>query len=513
MLVTSQSGSSTFASATAAMSKRAPKKYCSLLTWLEHNHGDLAEIVKNFCLSGSLRARRDGVTFVVPAKATVKKIADLCYGSNVEEGINMFLAHVIPGHRPKGADFSGSVGSLARVKLEVEQKSASSVTFKGGAKIKPASTFAPLGRRSMSGETLEPNTAVWEIEAGEMPTSGDAFDPLSARKEKSGGSEHSGAGRAQLMAPIIERCLSEMENKQSEHEALRYVMGLLKHLKAHYTTDLYKAVVVLDRSPMASLVILTEPYGAGYLSDEAVLSWNGAQSGVSDSAGELMEAFESLSKRGMALHKAVSSGEDAPAIFSNPEGVFVQSCELASTLMSNPSAATPSQIMQVYAAAVASNSVGSISPVWPAVALEQFGRCHKLWQDLVRFQMHALQRAMLRNDATDVSFRSVFTNTLCNLMPGRDYESEVAAYLGRDSVRNQSAAPTDHISNACCFIDSTAFMYAPRDTSLAKRIKGSKDSVSPVDRDSATNIDMRGHHVLEHYSKTSPSSEALSGKF
>lgn len=504
------------------MPRRFPKKHCHVLTWIEEHDEDFAQVFRDLCLVGQLNARGAGVTFLMPTAAERKRLVDLAYGTDTEKAIREVQAYILPFYFPDGNKFSGEFGSKAGVKLEADKKSASEVTLKGGAVLKRSDSFKALGRRGAGGAELESKVAVWEVTKGAVPSTGAEFDVLgSMRRSKTGGADAFSAdlNRAEIMRPIITEGINEMVTRKTEFTWLKHLLGLLKHLRDEYPLEYYKAACAIDRSPAASLFILVEPFkdvasGSGFfISDAAISSWGGGTSTVTDTAGELLAVFQDMEQRGRTLHNQLVGGESQPpAIFTDAAGVYNAGAQLGEMLVSDASQTTPQKVLEVYSRAVETNSVGGVQNVWPEHVVAAFRNDRKVWQDVMRFQMHAIQHAMMYESSPgfDQELHDSFVMLVRSTLPGSDYTAEAAQYLGKCMSGPAPAANGDRIGNTCDFLRSTAFMYVPRDTAFASKVGGGSRDEHPADRSVPVNLDAHGHRALVHYSSAArPASDRM----
>lgn len=491
------------------MPRRFPKKHCSVLTWIEEQDADFAQAIRDLCLVGQLTPRRSGVTFLMPSAATRKSIMEKV-GSNTEQAVVAITAHILPFYFTKGTEFTGEFGSKAGVKLEAEKRAADEVTLKGGAVLK-RSGFQALARRSASGTALEPNTAVWEVAKGEVPTAGESFDPL-ARRAKTGGAEafSANATRAEIMLRVLNEGLAEMSTRKTQLKLLEALMGLLRQLCDNFTDDYYKAYCALDRSPLATLLILVEPFKDVsksqdyFISEAAIVAWGGATSHIEDVAGNMLDIFQEMEKRGQALHNSLSGGMvEVPKIFSQPDSVYAQSAGITNTLIANASLNTPGQILAVYEDLTQNNRIGAVSDVYPQAVLPALQNGRKAWQDLLRFEVHKLEAQSLRvtDQASATTFMNDFNTTVRTRLPGSEYAQEVADLMGQCASGPSRAAQGAEISNACDWVNSTDFLYFPRSTAFVQKIGAGNPAVSPMARTEPINADAHSHGMLMNTQK------------
>lgn len=91
------------------MPKHVPKKYCSILTFIEHHNRDLYDAIHDLCnLMGAFHQRHDKpITFIMPPKNSkyCKKIINLTYGENPIEAIELIKPLILNGLFTEPADF------------------------------------------------------------------------------------------------------------------------------------------------------------------------------------------------------------------------------------------------------------------------------------------------------------------------------------------------------------------------------------------------------------------------
>ena len=71
---------------------RTPKKFCSLLTYIEHNNRDLYDTIQDLCLTSIFNTRRGrSVTFLMPDPKSKfhAKIINAAYGKNPSDAVDL----------------------------------------------------------------------------------------------------------------------------------------------------------------------------------------------------------------------------------------------------------------------------------------------------------------------------------------------------------------------------------------------------------------------------------------
>ncbi|GFR90096.1 60 kDa polyprotein, partial [Elysia marginata] len=217
-------------------SKKKLQKYCRIHQWIVAKDEALAGAIRDLCMEGALSGgRRSGATFIYPPSSVSKEIVKKAYSADAEEAIFLLNAHIIPDSVRTAADFKRGVGSRLGIKLEVESASGSSVTLKGGAKLKVADDFHPLRKE---------NIAVWEVESGEVPLEGPKFEAPKrgrgeCRGEYRGGFGASGAtlNARQLLASGVEHNYDECMRAnrcRTKDPYLAHAVSLLNFLKQNH---------------------------------------------------------------------------------------------------------------------------------------------------------------------------------------------------------------------------------------------------------------------------------------
>lgn len=435
------------------------KRYCTIIDWLRQNDSELYDALDQLCMLGNLtpKGRGSGTTFLVPdtkARAEILKGAASDSDAQIDKAVDLVKAHILPVSAATAADMRGEVGSLLGVKLETESVSGGEVRLKGGAVLAPEPSFRAQRRD---------NIHVWRVKSGEVPLSGPEFTRSRVRR---GGAEASASlGSRALLARRTEQTF-----QTNRGIYLEQVVSLLGFLKRNHQ-DLYTCVLPLvDRDPTVSFYILVEPYKTSgpYLLPDAVLvgddGWQGAVA-YQGSAVECLEQF---------LSSIQGAGGEA-LLFRDPQKVSNARMQVQDSMNSQAQSArtTPEMLQRIYAAftnegSPSQNQLAGVGPILPASTLRAVQGGKKLWQDMLRFRLHAMMAELARDGYPQDGYADVLI-FIRSMMPGNDYSAEVKPYL---SAPQSQVAPT--FQELCAFNGSTDFLYV----ALPKENVGSWGSAS-----------------------------------
>jgi hypothetical protein len=149
---------------------RTPKKFCSLLTYIEHNNRDLYDTIQDLCLTSIFNTRRGrSVTFLMPdPKSTFHAtIINAAYGKNPSDAVDLIKACTILLHLETLDAFSNveneTLPNELKQGLEIETPGEKQVILKNGnATIIADTSFVPLYTTS--------RFSVFVITSGEINT-------------------------------------------------------------------------------------------------------------------------------------------------------------------------------------------------------------------------------------------------------------------------------------------------------------------------------------------------------
>jgi hypothetical protein len=151
-------------------SSKTLKKFCSLLTYIEHNNRDLYDTIQDLCLTSIFNTRRGrSVTFLMPdSKSSFHaKIINAAYGQDPGIAVDLIKACTITLHLKDLDAFSntdgGKLPNELGQELEVDTPGNKQVVLKNGnATIIADTSFRPLYDTSRFG--------VFVIKSGELNT-------------------------------------------------------------------------------------------------------------------------------------------------------------------------------------------------------------------------------------------------------------------------------------------------------------------------------------------------------
>jgi len=453
------------------MASKKLHKYCRIFRWIEAKDGGLASAIRDLCMEGALSSgRRPGVTFLYPTEAVRKKIVDSAFSPDPEQAVRLLKAHIIPDSVQTAADFRKGVGSHLGVKLEVEAASGSSVTLKGGAKLKIASDFRSLGKD---------NIAVWEVESGEVVLEGPEFSPLPRGRSDHAGKPRSsvrggGLNDRQILASTVEgaydACM-RTDRCATRDPYLAHAVSLLNFLEKVYPDQLVKVLPMIDRDPAVTFYLLVEPYktsGSDYVLDDPILfgdnGWNGAEI-YTGAVSDFKSFFELVGQQqAPSAEDRQSGGPVVPYVFRDTQFVRSAIDAVRLEIMGGDGSgmdrvSTPQKIHSAYELLITMNSIGGAQPILPDDTIRALPGTKKLWQDELRFMLHAALQEVREEPTYSQNHFADIVRMLRDLRPGNNYSNE-ASLSSPESFRSNVAAQADFYLLAK-FISSTDFLYIP----------------------------------------------------
>jgi hypothetical protein len=446
-------------------------KFCRIFQWIEAKDAVLGAAIRALCMEGALSGgRRSGATFLYPPEKVRKRIVKDAYSADAEQAITLLEAHIIPESVRTAADFRRGVGTRLGIQLEVESASGSSVTLKNGAKLEVAGDFHPLRKD---------NIAVWLVESGEVPLEGPEYQaPKRGRGEHVGGGPPAAApaplSSRQTLASNVEAAFDtcmRADKCRTRDPYLDHAVSLLNFLQANHPGLLVAVLPMIDRDPAVTFYLLVEPYktaGADRVLDESVLfgprGWNGAQI-YEGAVSEFEGFFEALEKQEAPSAEDRSSGDPVvPFVFRGP--TFVRSAVdnvrlqiLGTDGRNGNKVRTPSAVHAVYEVLVAQNAIAGAQPILPDDTIRLLPGSKKLWQDELRFMLHAAMQEMRGEPVYNRGTFAEIVRMLRFQRPGNDYSSEAA--LSNLGMLRQNVAPQAEYMLLVKFVNSTDFLYIP----------------------------------------------------
>lgn len=434
-------------------------KFCRIYQWVEAKDPDLAGAIRDLCMEGALSGgRHSGATFIYPSAAVRKQIVKDAYSADPEKAIRVLEAHIISEGVRTAAEIRKGVGSRLGIQLEVESGSGASVTLKGGAKLKVAEDFHPLRKD---------NIAVWEVESGEVPLEGPEYKPPARGRAPRASGGRDGAAKARgyrggnatgprlLMAKAVEQNYSacmRADRCRSRDPYLTHSVSLLNFLKLQHPDLLAKVLPMIDRDPAVTFYLLLEPYktqGSDYVLDNSVLfgreGWNGVE--IFETAVTDFEGFFETVDPSIADTQAVRSAIDNVRL-----QILGEDGRRANKV------STPKEVRSVYKTLIAQNSIAGVQPILPQVTVEALPGDKKVWQDELRFMLHASLQEVRQSPIYDEGDFAAILEMLAQ-HPGNDYAKE--AVLSNAELLQSNVAPQDEFMLLVKFINSTDFLYVP----------------------------------------------------
>jgi hypothetical protein len=496
--------------------KKKLQKYCRIYRWLEVKDPALAEAIRDLCLEGILGGRGGrGVTFLYPTDEVRKQIVEDASTTKAEDAIHQIEAHVIPQVLRTSADFRKEViGTRRGIKLEVESGTGASVSLKNGAKLKVASDF----------HSLKDNAAVWVVETGKVPLEGEAYVPP-PRKRETPASKKEGGGprearrvhfkdeggetplsyltdRAKLATNVeasYDACMRK-DRCRSSDPYLTHTVSLLNFLRDQYPDLLTKVVPLLDRDPAVSFYLLIEPYktsttSAGFLLENHTLfgekGWNGAEvyeGAVSDFTEyfdlEEMKQTNSAEDRSTGQYVVPYAFRDAAYVRGAVDEARFKILEAAGGAVK-----VSSEVHEVYTRFIAENSIQQVHPVLPDSTIQAVTGSKKLWQDEIRFILHAAFQNLRNEPQYESEAFASIVRFLRFVRPGNDYSKESA--LSFTKYYQDKVALHNEFEVLVKFVNSTYFLYMVVPTPM---VEGGWEDI-PVETDSAAFYDVDNHNV------------------
>lgn len=474
------------------MSDRKLEKYCRIMGWVQAHDPKLASAIQDLCMEGQLSSRFGGVTLLFPDKKVRGEIVTKTYSSDPEEAIDLIRAHIVPVCLKTTSDFgSQTIGSKLEKTIAVKSASGKKVELANGATLEVAKDFKPLRNDKI---------AVWEVTSGTVPTDGAPYEL--PRRGKRGGADGYGEPAGWVnRANLAKKCESEFKASmempaqaaRTDLAYLKRVVSLMKYLASHSecNKDLVRAITVLDRNPVACFYILVEPYkttGQPYLSHDSINAWigSGTDAEVDQPAHEMLGLFEQLAHVGKSTASTDGQGElESSKIFNDPSRVYSESRNVARAVIGQTSVNLLNVIGKAYSDALEANQIGGVDAVWPNSVVSALKNSRKLWQDLLRFDLHIIQSHLLhrRGDVDPASLLNTFTSIVQNSFPGNDYWGEVSKRFGANNGVCRRMAPGVEISRLCEFVQSWDFLYCPRKAEFVDKAKFVDPNENPLTRD------------------------------
>jgi hypothetical protein len=431
-------------------SKKKPQleKFCRIFQWIEQQDAEFAGAIRDLCLEGALSpgGRSAGVTFLYPRdKEYRREIVDAAYSAEADAAAKMIESLILPDVFLAAADWRRGAGSRAGVKYVVESADAGKVRLAGDVELALAEDFHPLARRAG-------DIAVWIVTKGRPPLTGDAYAPPSAAKKKrgadvTGGASGGAAGQRAALAAAVEaefdRCM-RADRCATHNPYLAKSVSLLNFLRAKSPETAAMVAPIVDVDPMLTFYLLLEPYKStgAYLIPDSVLFGDGAWNGC-ECFGDAVREYEGH------LAADAGAGRDRAAVAAQVDMVRQR-------ISAGRPTALPALVAAAYEALTSRNSIEGMDGVLPEATMRALGGGKKLWQDELRFIIHAAF-AELRTRPYDPSTFATIVNDLRTKWPGDSYGAELCLANAADMQNN--VAPRSDMLALLKFVNSTDFLY------------------------------------------------------
>ncbi len=248
------------------MPKSVVKKHCSILNYLEYEHPDLFDLLRQTCSLGffSFRKEYSGLTFLRPEGKMLTELKRMASGDSIEEFNDTLKSLILLDGITTLSEFGekkANIPTLLRKKLPVKSVSATKVTLENGAEISVDEKFQARNDRD--------NICVYVIDGGFVPTDTPAatLNPKRPSAKVRGGAEFK-ANKKELFNDVLASWVRN-PNRDAALETLVTICTVMKNRNA----DKYKAICSqLSYDTLASLAIVLQPCStrSTYLNEEDV---------------------------------------------------------------------------------------------------------------------------------------------------------------------------------------------------------------------------------------------------
>jgi hypothetical protein len=373
------------------------------------------------------------------------------------------------------SDFKKKIGSRARVLLTSSKiTGATSATLPGGAVVEKVSKPSYL--------PTQENLAIWKVTSGEVPTSGEDFDPRTVRRLVGGSEAPAGHTKHSINFSLWNRFQANWKAGNSSgarrvyHEACLTLLTLV----FHQDKTLYDTLMsIVDRDAVATWYIAIDLVPASMLQ-----GWT--ETHVASPETHMLKFFTDPA----AAMQHCSPAAAGAAIFANPRGVSDAIRAQAESLLQSDCRAPRTYgdvIKEVYAAALSSNSIGSVSNVWPAGVCAALAS-RKAWQDLLRLHIKLLFAGSEASELP-VELHALVHETL----RGANHEEE----FDRLASGKGEVGTSDKETMTLLLPGSTNFLYFPRPSALVAEMGRGGDPRKPPQGQDTHNAEAIPEYVLK----------------
>lgn len=377
------------------------KKYPRIADYLQARHPKVYEIIDDLAMHGSLSPRRGGgITFLMPDAALVTKITKLMESDDPEKATDLVSSLILMDYLPTVKEFAAhkdDIPTLLGKKLGVKTVGANKVDIEKGV-LTVDTAFVPFSR---SGTAARGNMAVWkldgEVEYEKAPKSEGKYAVRDSSRGKKGVDGGRVGGYSGGADPVeLERFIQEVVNAEfrsihnqqpgvkRQSPMLRAVVNQLNTWKAMNSPNYDKARAILSLHPIISFFLIYKNRLYLPTSELSVVE--------TSYPGDAVQAFKNI----------VGDVSGNGAVFTNREGVKSAVQNLREDNPVNLKA--PENISKIYSQVDESNSIGSVTNVYPPSAVLAFQThpgLHLLIDEFRHFLYASIEELNSRLDFTD----------------------------------------------------------------------------------------------------------------
>ncbi len=250
------------------MPKSTVKKHCSILNYLEYEHPDLFDLLRQTCSLGffSFRKEYNGLVFLRPEGKMLTELKRMASGDSIEEFNNTLKSLILLDNLTSISDFEdkkSDIPTLLRKKLPVKSVSSTTVTLENGAEISADEKFQARSDRD--------NICVFVIDKGFVPT--DTPAATFSNSKRSSAKVRGGAEFKNNKRGLFEDVLNSWVMNPNRDAALETLVTICSMLEQKNSPK-YKAVCSqLSYDTLASLAVVLQPYknnGSTYLDENDI---------------------------------------------------------------------------------------------------------------------------------------------------------------------------------------------------------------------------------------------------
>jgi hypothetical protein len=233
------------------------KTSCSIFAWLKRAHPEFADNIEDgLCLSfGIFKPKRghNGLTFLLPDKATRKTINDLSFGhpEDVKKATELLKSFILPDYFKDTASFKDHpVGNILGGLFAVSKTTNKEVHFADGSTAEKVKT-------EFTGE----NVAIWELK-GTPSATGTDYKPR--KKDTTGGAvlnpRHDDLGdNIRRYWDNATNLLLKKKPDNGHNPLLIFVISIMDNLKRKHKSYYKIGLTLLNRNPLVALYGLLMP--------------------------------------------------------------------------------------------------------------------------------------------------------------------------------------------------------------------------------------------------------------